>query len=133
MHGIGNSTAHNVLALGIFCHLWPACMCPQDRAVSSSIVQHHQDAETSLSQARIDPTVTHSGPSRDASAFSLSTLHVWVCTLLTGLGGGDSAKDFHWGENKTATRDKGNQNCWKIAMYGSQSVEDDVHPTVSRT
>lgn len=66
--------------------------------MSSSIVQHHQDAETSLSQARIDPTVTHSGPSRDASAFSLSTLHVWVCTLLTGLGGGEIVLKTFTGE-----------------------------------
>lgn len=132
MHGLSNSIGHNVLVLGIFHHLWPSCMCPQDRAVSSSILQHHQDAETSLSQARMDPTGTHSGPSRDASAFSLSTLHFWGCTLLTRLvGGWVSAKDFYCGENRTATRDKGNQNCWKRAMYGLQSVEDDVHLTVS--
>lgn len=101
--------------------------------MSSSILQHHQDAETSLSQARMDPTGTHSGPSRDASAFTLSTLHFWGYTLLTRLGGGAwvSAKDFHYGENRTATRDKGNQNCWKRAMYGLQSVEDDVHLIVS--
>lgn len=86
--GLGNSIGHNVLVLGIFRHLWPACMCPQDRAVSSSILQHHQDAETSLSQARMDPTGTHSGPSRDASAFTLNTLHFWGYTLLTRLGGG---------------------------------------------
>lgn len=97
--------------------------------MSSSILQHHQGAETSLSQARMDPTGTHSGPSRDASAFSLSTLHFWGCTLLTRLVcvGGLVLKSFIAERTEQppeirATRIVGREPCMDYRVWKTMST-----------